>query len=250
MSTKKRPGVQAGIDLAAQPKNVKMWLDAERKLKDLPMPNLHKLEKELALLSKKETMTKEDLDTIVSWKFVVGKSRPSIRKLLQSNSDEQVAQHTQQAIRMAKKAKQDNEDEINDALAELEQLKGIGPATASAVLSLVNPSVFSFMYDEVIDCFMPKRDYKRSTYLCVRKECQRISISLNKASSSSSWTPARVATVLWTACRDFAIHGATMKRDSDGSDCGTNRSDGGHKRPYDESHPEVKRNSYKFRYSA
>lgn len=222
MSTKKRPGVSAGMELAAQPDNVKLWLDAERKWDDLPIPNLHKLGKQLAALSIKEAMTKGDLDTIVSWKFVVGKARPSIRKLVQSNSDHHVDQHTREAIRMAKNTKQqqqDNEEEeMNEALAELEQLKGIGPATASAVLSLVNPSVFCFMYDEVIDCFLPQRDYKRSTYLAMRKECQKIAVSLNGASSSSSWTPSRVATVLWTACRDFAIHGASARQNEDESE--------------------------------
>lgn len=213
MSTNKRPGVQAGIDLAAQPQNVQIWNDTEVKWTHLPIPNLHKLQKEIDLLSEKDSLTKDDLDKIVSWKFVVGKGRPSIRKLLHSNSDQNIEQHTQRAIMIAKNVKpENNEDAMNDALAELEQLKGIGPATASAVLSLVNPSVFCFMYDEVIDCFMPKRDYKRSTYLSVLKECQRLALSLNKADGSSSWTPSRVATVLWTACRDLAIQETTVPK--------------------------------------
>ena len=219
MSTKKRPGVQAGIDLAAQPEKVELWLNAEKKRNDLRLPNLHELDQQLMALSNKEVMTKRDLDAVVSWKFVVGKARPSIRKLVQSNADKVVDQHTRQAICTAKnihQQKQENEEEINKALAEMEQLKGIGPATASAVLSLVNPSVFCFMYDEVIDCFMPQRDYKRSTYLAVRSECQKIAITLNDAGSSSSWTPSRVATVLWTACRDCAIHGASTEQPQDG----------------------------------
>jgi hypothetical protein len=213
MSTKKRPGVQAGIELAAQPNNVELWLAAEKKLTELPIPKLPELEKKLESLSKKEDLTLGDLDTIVSWKFVVGKARPSIRKLVQSNPEGEVYSFTDKAIRMARITRVNDSDKtISEALEELEKLSGIGPATASAVVTLFNPSVFCFMYDEVIDCFMPQRDYKRSTYLSVRKECQRIANALNAASSSSSWTPARVATVLWTACRDCALEGTCSKQ--------------------------------------
>jgi hypothetical protein len=217
MSTKKRPGVQAGMELAAQPDNVELWLATEKKLADLPIPKLPELEKKLKSFSKKENLTLSDLDTIVSWKFTVGKARPSIRKLVQSNPEEGVYAFTDKAIRMARITRAtDSDKRISECLEELEKLSGIGPATASAVLTLFNPSVFCFMYDEVIDCFMPQRDYKRSTYLSVRKECERIANALNAASSSSSWTPARVATVLWTACRDCAIHGTSSKQPAAG----------------------------------
>jgi 3-methyladenine DNA glycosylase/8-oxoguanine DNA glycosylase len=44
-----------------------------------------------------------------------------------------------------------------EALEHLTVLKGVGPATASAILSLVRPDVYCYMYDEVIDCFENKR---------------------------------------------------------------------------------------------
>jgi len=47
---------------------------------------------------------------------------------------------------------------MQEAITEMGKLQGVGPATASAILTLVRPDVFCYLYDEVIDCFEPTRD--------------------------------------------------------------------------------------------
>ena len=92
---------------------------------------------------------------------------------------------------------------IQEPLAELGKLKGVGPATASAILSLIRPDIFCYLYDEVIDCFEPQRDYKMSNYLRVNGRCLQLAHNLG----GGSWTAARVAKTIWIAARYLALHG-------------------------------------------
>jgi hypothetical protein len=80
-------------------------------------------------------------------------------QLLQTNTDNQVVECTTKAVHCARKiALDDNRKQvIQEALEHLMVLKGVGPATASALLSLIRPDVFCYMYDEVIDCFEENR---------------------------------------------------------------------------------------------
>jgi len=97
---------------------------------------------------------------------------------------------------------------MTDAVNELGKLKGIGPATASAILSLVRPDVFCYLYDEVIDSFEPQRDYKMSNYLRVNSRCIQIAQTLG-----GNWTTSRVAKTIWMAARFLANNGVDMAVD-------------------------------------
>jgi hypothetical protein len=82
------------------------------------------------------------------------------RKLLNANADDAVVGCTQKAVNCARKITRDdnqNNRGTQEALDHLTVLKGVGPATASAILCLVRPDIFCYMYDEVIDCFEKKR---------------------------------------------------------------------------------------------
>ena len=96
---------------------------------------------------------------------------------------------------------------VQKAIGELIKLKGVGPATASAVLTLIRPDLFIYLYDEVIDCFEPKRDYKISNYLRVNSRCLQIAKTLG-----STWTPHRVAKTIWTAARFLALNGEDLSQ--------------------------------------
>ena len=105
---------------------------------------------------------------------------------------------------------------IKEALGELTQLKGVGPATATAVLCRYRPDLFCYMYDEVIDTFEPKRDYTLAVYLRINSQCLKIAKTLG-----NGWTSHRVATVLWTAARvasqggdDLTANRSTIKAPS------------------------------------
>jgi hypothetical protein len=173
------------------------------------------------------SLTKEELlDVIVEWKFSKGKPRNALRPLLKSNADASVATASRRAFVAADGIPKINVDassdgdninryakEITAAVNHLCEIRGVGPATASAVLCLYRPDVFAFMDDEVIECLYDgKRGYTLKIYLEVNDRCREIASQLNMAmkerkddsegsSSSSSgggWTPCNVGKALWT----------------------------------------------------
>jgi hypothetical protein len=216
MSKKKRPGVQAGINLVAlttDKNDDTIWRKVEA-VWDILSPEisgLQQLECSIQSFADKSFLTKVELDLILTWKFTVGKNRAFNRKLLLANTDTAIQTHSRQAIAMAKQFDSVvclNGDDgtltdtgrtlVREAIQELAQLRGVGPATASAVLALVAPAFFCFMYDEVIDSFQPVRNYTLSTYLDVNNRCLQIAHTLD-------FTPSRVAKILWTASRYLAL---------------------------------------------
>jgi hypothetical protein len=217
MSGKKRPGYQAGSNLV-ELDDPTTWERVERHGEEVidSIPNLQEYEKSLETFStqQKRSFTKKELEKIILWKHTVGKSRPANRKLMEQNSDSEVQEHTRSAIEIALKIKLDdciNADgsltvegkrEIQNAIACMDKLKGIGPAGASAVLSLIRPDIFCYFFDEVIDCFEAKREYKVATYLRVNSRCLQIARKLG-----GDWNTQRVAKTIWIASRFLALHG-------------------------------------------
>ena len=209
--SKPRPGVGAAKRLLAC-EDVKTWKLVEGKHPDIAArltdytkieQNYRKLGKALSKDSSKESIDKAELLTIVRWKFKVGKPRLALMKYLQSNSEESVQKHSALAIAKARADNEDDDDDDDDdydALDELTNLQGVGPATASAVLSLVRPDRFAYMYDEVIECFMPKRTYTKPTYVIVNNNCIETARKLGKG-----WTASRVASALWIAAKADAL---------------------------------------------
>lgn len=161
----------------------------------------HSLQTQWGKGSKEISLSLRDLLQIVQWKFTKGKARPALMKHLNSNANEQI-----QSI--SKKAFGKSEDgDISGALDILcNGIKGVGPATASAILSLHREDLFVFMDDEVIDCLgnLKKRAYTTKVYLDLNQKCTQLANCLGRG-----WTPRRVGRVIWTAAR----LGATGKGD-------------------------------------
>ena len=84
-------------------------------------------------------LIKPELERIMEWKLKRGKFRPGLLKLVQSNSAEMVESCSSKAFAT---------DSVDEAMSHLVELKGVGPATASAILSGCNKQV-PFMADEV-----------------------------------------------------------------------------------------------------
>jgi hypothetical protein len=180
-STKKRPGVEAGLSLASL-RTVSVWERIERHGPEVAagIPGLTEHETALRAImagaagtpshgKPKPHFTKSELDQVVQWKHSVGKNRIYNVKHLNANTDEAVKRHSKSAIDLAMNidAGECLEEDgalsaggraaMQEAIGELGKLKGVGPATASAILSLVRPDVFCFMYDEAIDVFEKTR---------------------------------------------------------------------------------------------
>jgi len=218
--SKKRPGTQAGINLVKLD-DPKTWERVEEHCASVieSIPNLKKYERQLeALGTAKECFNKAELDTVVLWKHTVGKNRIYNVKYLNANTDQNVQDNSRAAISLAlainaEECLEESDGSlsgagrkaIQEAMGELGKLKGVGPATASAVLTLVRPDLFCYLYDEVIDFFEPQRDYKISNYLRVNSRCLQIAKTLG-----GSWTPSRVAKTIWCAARFLAANGEDL----------------------------------------
>ena len=170
------------------------------------------------------SMTKDQLlNIIIPWKFLKGKPRNALKPLLQSNSEEDVIRCCKAAFQFADKLvdenkntndnnKKSNEQYIQESIQSICNLKGVGPATASAILSIYNPQHFCFMDDEIIEClYDKKRGYTLKIYMEVNERCAEIARMLNDCCSSGDegggkgggegnelWTPASVGKALWT----------------------------------------------------
>ena len=191
------------------------------------------------------SMMKDQLLTIIiEWKFLKGKPRHALKPMLQSNSEASVIAASTLAFAAAndipKKEKEncnnndqyrendeDTKRQIISAINHLCELKGVGPATASAILCLIRPDIFAFMDDEVIECLLPnkKRGYTLGIYMEINDRCREIADQLNMDmprrkkkrrkttvdeeenddSLSKEWTSCKVGKAIW-AC---AIMSAT-----------------------------------------
>ncbi|CAH0014416.1 unnamed protein product [Clonostachys rhizophaga] len=87
-----------------------------------------------------------DLDAIkalVEWKLRHGKFRPTLMSLVSSNPNDFVNEIVQEATQLYQETKS-----IPASLAKWTKLKGIGPATASLLLSVHDPEHVIFFSDE------------------------------------------------------------------------------------------------------
>lgn len=86
----------------------------------------------------------EELTALVEWKLSHGTFRPSLKKLVAQNSDEFVQETTRTAF-----SAQVDDTTIKTVLQELCRLRGIGPATASLLLSASDSERLPFFSDEL-----------------------------------------------------------------------------------------------------
>ncbi|KAK4496357.1 hypothetical protein PRZ48_012337 [Zasmidium cellare] len=92
------------------------------------------------------SLTKQEVATLVDWKLSHGTFRPTLKKLVEQNSDDDIRSATTTAFESFAK---DPHNNIKSSLTTLTQLKGIGPATASLLLSVYDPERAPFFSDEL-----------------------------------------------------------------------------------------------------
>lgn len=217
-----RPGVEAAARLAKRIDDKQLWERIEAQYSTMILgkggSKLSELDNFCESLGKKlredqYTLSKADLLEVINWKFTKGKPRHALKKLLNSNSEEDISQAWNAAAANSR-------SNAKCAIDSLSLLKGVGPATASAFLSLYNPENFAFMDDEVIECLHEgKRGYTVKIYLDINEKCITIANTLG-------WTPRRVGRALWTAARIQASGGddLTVQDSHDSSICKSPRS--------------------------
>ncbi|KAK0384078.1 hypothetical protein NLU13_8167 [Sarocladium strictum] len=131
------PSLIDGID-ASKPN------PAKKSLKEL---DAFRYEEAPALFSgdkPKREMQIEDVQSLVEWKLRHGKFRPTLMKLVSGNDPSVVKDTVRTAIQTYRK----NKSNPQAALDILVKLKGIGPATASLLLTVHDPERVIFFSDE------------------------------------------------------------------------------------------------------
>lgn len=154
-----------------------------------------------ALAARDESsLTKQEVATLVDWKLNHGTFRPTLKKLVDQNSENDIRSNTTTAF---ESFALDPRNNIKSSLTTLTQLKGIGPATASLLLSVLDPERAPFFSDELFRWSMyeektgkgwdRKIKYNPKEYLELFEKIQRV---LKRLGSVKAVDLERVAYVL------------------------------------------------------
>merc|ERR1719204_1800984 len=153
----------------------------------------NELPKKIKSRGKEAHLTHEEIVQHIKWKLARGKFRPRLKDLIQMNTPRVVMQETKKAFRASDKRK-----DIEAAVSALSNLKGVGPAMASAVLAAMAPDLAPFMADELL-LSMPEVegiDYTMQEYMKLVEKTEECVDRLN--AQGGDWNPHKVEMAVWT----------------------------------------------------
>ncbi|XP_022139314.1 uncharacterized protein LOC111010256 [Momordica charantia] len=135
-------------------------------------------------------ITTPELSKLMQWKLTRGKWRPRLLDFVSSLDESLVKLASQKAFQCL--------PDISKAVSELTPLKGVGPATASAVLAAYAPDVAPFMSDEAMEAALGNsKDYSLKQYLSFANTLQEKAKELS--SDGQIFTPSDVERALWSS---------------------------------------------------
>lgn len=160
----------------------------------------NELPKKIKSRGKEAHLTHEEMVQTIKWKLARGVFRPRLKDLITMNTPRVVMQETKKAFRILQKR-----NDLEAAIGALSNLKGVGPAMASAVLAAGAPEVAPFMADECL-LSMPEVegiDYTMKEYMKLVEQTNACVERLN--AQGGNWTPHKVELAVWTqyVCRDL-----------------------------------------------
>ncbi|KAG8182532.1 hypothetical protein JTE90_002066 [Oedothorax gibbosus] len=142
--------------------------------------------------SRKELyITHEELVQLTKWKLMREKFRPNLIDLVRINTEKAVLTHSKKAFKRL--------PNLGGAIAMLTCLKGVGPATASAILAAAFPDQAPFMADI---CMLSTpgvetMDYTVAEYLNYTLELKKKADYLNSLDPTQEWNPHKIELALW-----------------------------------------------------
>jgi len=152
----------------------------------------NELPKKIKSRGKEAHLTHEEIVQTIKWKLSRGQFRPRLKDLIQMNTPRVVMQETKKAFRAISK-----KNDLEAAVSALSNLKGVGPAMASAVLAAGAPEVAPFMADECL-MSMPEVegiDYTMKEYMKLVEKTKECVERLN--AQGGSWNPHKVEMTIW-----------------------------------------------------
>jgi hypothetical protein len=164
-------------------------------------------------------LTKDEMMEVVRWKLAHGKLRPTLLSMVSGNDEAVLQEALRKALLLLHGAGLLRGEEVSnhvaahapimDAIAAMSAPKGIGPATASAILNLYSDHV-CFMSDEALASVQGNGGGLKYTLVSYRALLERLSgvaAELNAAALLESpenanvishWHAGRVEQALWT----------------------------------------------------
>ncbi|CAN8008479.1 unnamed protein product [Ixodes pacificus] len=140
---------------------------------------------------KDKHLVHEELVKIMKWKLMRGKYRPQLLDLVRINTELAVKSTSKKAFRKL--------PNLSGAITALTNLKGIGPATASAILAAAFPEQAPYMADESMLSTpgVEATDYTLAEYLNYAERIKTCTDQLAQKDPEGKWTPHKVELVLW-----------------------------------------------------
>ncbi|XP_031372504.1 uncharacterized protein LOC116187722 isoform X2 [Punica granatum] len=135
-------------------------------------------------------ITKSELSQLMKWKLTRGKWRPRLMDFVSSLDEGTVKSASQKAFQAL--------PDISKVVSELTVLKGVGPATASAILAAYAPEVAPFMSDEAMEAALgSSKDYSLKQYMLFVEKLQAKAKELS--TEVDAFTPSDVERALWSS---------------------------------------------------
>ncbi|XP_051149717.1 uncharacterized protein LOC127264302 [Andrographis paniculata] len=135
-------------------------------------------------------IAKDELARLMEWKLSRGKWRPRLLSFVSSLNDAVVKEASGKAFASL--------PDISKAVSELTVLKGVGPATASAVLAAYAPEVAPFMSDEaMVSVIGDSKDYSLKRYMIFAEKLQAKAKELS--TPEDVFTASDVERALWSS---------------------------------------------------
>merc|ERR1712226_1519927 len=161
----------------------------------------NELPKKIKSRGKDAHLVHDELVQTIKWKLARGKFRPNLVNLVQMNTPRVVMQETKKAFRKLQKT-----NDLQAVIQGLCNVKGVGPAMASAVMAAGAPHAAPFMADECL-LAMPEIDSLDYTMKEYMRYVDYVKVCVDRLNSQEfpgitlgeeAWTPHKVELAVWT----------------------------------------------------